>query len=371
VQTAMSHNLAAVVLAGGSGTRFWPLSTADRPKQFLKLSGQRSMIQMSVDRLRAFLPAERILILSNEQYAGLLREQLPEIPASNIILEPCARDTAAACALAALVCEARFGSCVIATVTADHHIDTQEEFQTAILSAIDGISAEPTALYTLGITPYYPAISYGYLKCGVELDSHRHVKHFQLTAFREKPDRELATNYFESRDYLWNSGMFVWRSTAILDAFALHSPDHVEKLKPVLQYCASGSDVDGKDAEHERFATAFASLEKISIDYAIMEKVKNIRCVVPKFTWNDVGGWLSLESFLTKTDGNWSNVSFHTLDGNNNIVFSEDEGEDIAILGVSDIVAVRSANRTLIMHREYAEKLKQVVSNIAKPQTVK
>ncbi len=198
-------DLVGVIMAGGAGTRFWPLSTAQRPKQFLRLVDEESLLQKSFLRLAGLIDRERILVLTNEAFVPLVREQLPQVPAHNVVGEPLRRDTAAAVCLAATLVRKRFGNSVIATVTADHLIEPVDEFRGSLISAARG-AADSRALYTFGIRPTSPATAYGYLELGEPLDLDPDVQHFRIASFREKPDLELAREYVASGNYFWNSG---------------------------------------------------------------------------------------------------------------------------------------------------------------------
>ena len=207
----LQGQIVAVIMAGGMGTRFWPLSTPQKPKQFIDLFGGRSLLQMSFDRLRGLVPPDRTLVLTNAAHVALTREQLPELPEGNVIGEPVRRDTAAAVALAAVLVRKRFGDSIILTLTADHLIEPRELFQKNLVSAA-GQVAENNAFYTFGIKPAYPATAYGYLETGASVLNDGGIEHFELKQFKEKPDLETARQYIESGRFLWNSGMFVWKA---------------------------------------------------------------------------------------------------------------------------------------------------------------
>lgn len=347
-------DLIAVIMAGGAGTRFWPMSTEARPKQFLTLFGDRSLIQRSHDRLRGLVPPERVLVLTHAAYVDLVREQLPEIPPDNVVGEPLRRDTAAAVALAALLARHRFQTGVMAVLTADHLIDPKETFQQSMRSAAAQASTSG-ALYTFGIPPTYPATAYGYLEKGRPLSEVEGGAHFELKRFVEKPDRQTAENYLSSGQFLWNSGMFVWTLDAILAEFARQLPQHLEKLEPVL---AS----DRQSGFGEALRRAFEGLKPVSVDFGIMENARQIRCVAAPFDWNDVGGWLALEEHLNTDDaGNSARGRIAVHEAANNLVFCENADEQVALVGVSGMVIVRSGETTLVMDRDHAEALKELV----------
>lgn len=354
------RDLVAVIMAGGVGTRFWPLSTEGRPKQFLKLFDDRSLLQKSFDRISDLIAHDRILVLTNLAFTDLVGEQLPEIPPENIIGEPFRRDTAAAVCLGAAICRKRFGNPVILTLTADHMIEPIALFHKALLSAAREAQATG-ALYTFGVLPTYAATGYGYLELGPVLKTDDGVEHYRLIRFKEKPDRETAGRYVESKRFRWNSGMFAWTTDAILKALEEHLPGHFRAI-------AEAAAFDRTPGWPEALRTAFKSLDPISIDYAVMEKAKDIRCVGCAFSWMDVGGWLALKDFLPQDlDGNHFRGQMICKDAHDNLIFCEDEAETVMLVGVKDLVAVRAGKRTLIIHKEMAEAIKEMVDRLPKP----
>jgi len=350
-------NLVAVVMAGGVGTRFWPLSTREKPKQFIQLFDERSLLQKSCDRMTGIVPNERILVLTNADYTDLVAEQLPEVPARNIIGEPERKDTAAAVCLATLVAQKRFGNPVIVVLTADHLIEPVEQFQQTLLSAIEG-ARSTGALYTFGIRPTYAAEAYGYLEVGEKSTDAAGVDHFHLRSFKEKPDIETARRYLKSGRFLWNSGMFVWTADAIFAELSRHLPAHVQHLARAVERLGSN---DGNAA----LAEAFAALKRISIDFAVMEKARDVRCVAGEFAWKDVGGWMAIQQFLAcDADGNYTRGRVHALDARDNLVFCDRPQETLAMVGISDVVVVRAGTKTLIAHKDRLEDVKKIVESM-------
>jgi mannose-1-phosphate guanylyltransferase len=355
-----ADDLAVVIMAGGAGTRFWPVSTETRPKQFLRLHGPRSLIQQSYDRACAVCPAERILVLTNARFVPLCHEQLPELPEENVIGEPMRRDTAAAVALAALVARARWGDPTMAVLTADHLIEPVELFQRCLCSAAHAARASGQALYTFGVQPGFASTGYGYLQRGEPLLDDQGVRHFKLRCFREKPDAETARRYLASGEFYWNSGMFVWQTAAILKELEAQLPTHLEHLRPAL-----GEHGELEDAE--RLRAAFEPLQPISIDFGVMEHAAEVRCVEARFSWSDVGGWLALETLLQRDPaGNAypEGCQVRGHDASGNLVFSEDPSELVALVGVSGLIVVRAGRRTLVVPRERAEEIKKLVASL-------
>ena len=355
--TEQRLDVVVVIMAGGAGTRFWPLSTEERPKQFLDLFGDRTLLQKSFDRVSSLVPPERILVLTNAAFVSIVKEQLPDVPVENIIGEPTRRDTAAAVALAAVLCRRRFGNPVIATLTADHLIEPVDLFQETLLSAARR-AANDNALYTFGIEPTYPATGYGYLERGLQIADDDGIEHFHLVRFKEKPDLETARQYIESGRFYWNSGMFVWTADAILKEIETHLPNHAKALFDAVAF-------DKTPQWNHALKAAFESLHAVSIDFAVMEKAQNVCCVASKFSWRDVGGWLALRSCLPEDEtGNYCRGKTLTLDATDNLVFCEDPEDTTVLIGVKDLVIVRAGPLTLITHKDRAEDLKKLVQTM-------
>ncbi|NLG66665.1 MAG: mannose-1-phosphate guanylyltransferase [Actinobacteria bacterium] len=349
---------AVVVLAGGAGTRFWPLSTQDKPKQFLTLLGDRSLLQTGYRLASLIAPSERILVLTNEAFVPLVREQLPDLPHANIIGEPVRRDTAAAICLGALICRERFGDMVMVVLTADHRIAPSEEFARVINSAATAAASEPV-LYTLGIPPTYPATAYGYLRQGAKVRVDGDLTHYSLLGFREKPDLATAEEYVAAGEYWWNSGMFVWGTDVILSEYHKNLPGHLAVLEAVP--LGGGAEEIPSAALRE----AFASLPSVSVDYGVMEHAANVRMIGATFEWSDLGGWVALEEYLPADDhGNHFRGRLATLDARANIVFCADPGELVALVGVDDLIVVRAGRRTLVVPRWRAEEIRQLVAQL-------
>jgi mannose-1-phosphate guanylyltransferase len=358
----------AVIMAGGSGTRLWPLSRAERPKQLLDVvadegpggsGGAHSLLREAFDRLRVVLPAERIWVCTAARYGTQVRAALPELHADRLVLEPVARDTANAVGLtAALVADAD-PEAELAVVSADHVIRPVERFAAALETAYAALGARPRSLVTLGITPTAPATGFGYVQRGPATE----VPGVAVAAsFREKPDRVTAERYLASGDYLWNSGMFVWRARTVLDALADHLPETAEGLAKVVA-AEAGPDRDAVLAE------VFPTLPKISVDYAVLEPAaaepERVLVVDLDVEWLDVGSWPALAATLARDDaGNAVRGLSVILDGAGNIVFSDDPEHLVALVGVRDSVVVHTADVTMVCPLGEAERVKQLLAAV-------
>ena len=342
--------LYCVIMAGGAGTRFWPASTEDKPKQLLTLVGDRSLLQLAVDRARACVPAERVLVVTSRRLDAAVRAQLPELPANNIIAEPERRDTAAAVALATLAVQGRHGR-QLCILTADHLIGPTSLFVDALTRAA-AACAGTDAIVTFGVVPTHPATGFGYLEVErIDGDEARAVKRFV-----EKPNLETASGYVSSGRFLWNSGMFVFDVAAMTGALKTHLPTHLTTLADVV----AGA-VDGV-IDPAALAVAFATLPRISIDKGVMEKHGDVRCVPARFAWSDVGSFPSLAEHLpTDAFGNATRANLRSLDAHNNVVWCEDADEEVAVVGLSDVVVVRAGKRTLVVPRSRAEEVKKLI----------
>jgi mannose-1-phosphate guanylyltransferase len=354
----------AVIMAGGSGTRLWPLSRAARPKQLLDVvadgdGGAHSLLAEAFTRLRAVLPADRIWVCTAARYGEQVRAAVPELGADRLILEPVARDTANAVGLtAALVADAD-PDAELAVVSADHVIRPVERFAAVLGTAYEALAARPRALVTLGITPTSPATGFGYVQKGAatEVDGVA-----EAASFREKPDRATAEEYLASGQYLWNSGMFVWRARTVLDALADHLPESAQGLATIVAAPAG--------PERDRvLAEVFPTLPKISVDYAVLEPAaaEPGRVLVADLDvdWLDVGSWPALAATLS-VDGAGNAVRGLTamVDSSGNIVFSDDPDHLVALVGVRDSVVVHTADVTMVCAVSDAERVKQLLAAV-------
>jgi mannose-1-phosphate guanylyltransferase len=350
------HNTVAVIMAGGMGTRFWPLSTGDTPKQFLTLFDDKTLLNLSYDRITGLIPPERVLVLTNERYTSLVRSCIPGIPPENIIGEPCRRDTAAAITLAAEIVRRRYGNPVMTVLTADHLIEPVDQFRKALAAAIQYARTD-CVLYTFGIRPTFPATAYGYIELGETVYESDGIVHYNLLSFKEKPDADTAARYVDSGRFLWNSGMFVWTAETIISELKRFLPNHVENIGTALT-------PDGRFISSQALTEAFEPLPAVSIDYAVMEKSSRVRCICAPFTWSDVGGWLAVEHILDRdSSGNSHRGVLFALDSSNNIVFCENQSDRVVLIGVNDCIAVKVGPNLLVTSKARADDIKRIVES--------
>lgn len=350
----MAHPLYVLILAGGSGERFWPLSRKTRPKQLLALFAAETLLESTLRRLDGLVPATQILILTNADQESGVRALCPSLPPENILAEPAKRDTAAAIALGVGWIARRAPGATMIVLPADHLIRDVAGFQRTLRTAV--AAAEQTGeLVTIGIPPTWACPGFGYIERGApcEIDAAADGPPvFEVVRFREKPNAELAETFFAQRTFRWNAGMFIWTVPAIVGAFNRHAP----ALGEFIARLHATPDLPGL------LRDAFPTLPKISIDYAVMEKTGRVLVVEAAFDWDDVGGWTAVAKYLAGDDaGNHGNCPLRTIDAANNIIFSE-HPRTVALIGVSDLIVVQTPDALLVCHRHEAEKIKQLVA---------
>lgn len=322
----------AVVMAGGSGTRFWPLSRAARPKQLTPILGDATMLAATVARLQPLFPPERILVVTTEALAAATRRELPMLAAAQVIAEPEGRDTAACVALVALTLARRDPAARLAMLPADHAVSPVDAFQRVLAAAL--ALAGEGRLVTVGIRPTHPATGYGYLQLADELPARGGVRAWRVARFVEKPDRARAEQYLADGSYRWNAGIFAWRADTVLAALERHAPQLVTALRPAVA-------ADDPAA----LARAYAGLPRLSIDYALMERAEGIVAVDGAFAWDDVGSWDALYDHLP-ADGRGCRTRGAAL---------AVESRDCLLLGAPDaplIAAVRCAGLSIVATRD-------------------
>lgn len=347
-------------MAGGVGTRLWPLSRKARPKQMLSLIEERSLFQSAIDRVDGILPPERILVVTVAEQADQLREQAPEIPAENFLIEPMPRGTASVVGLAAQALQHRDPQAVMAVLTSDHYIGNQERYQDLLRAAhqvaLDGY------LVTLGITPTFPATGYGYIQQGELLGSYQNQSVYRVRRFKEKPDDIQARAMLESGDHAWNSGMFVWQVSQILEEFERQMPD----LAKTLAEIGRDWDTEARLATLERL---WPAIHPETIDYGVMEGARQV-AVIPAqgLNWSDVGTWDALFDVLpADQSGNIVMGGTHIgVDTSHSLVYVSHEHRLIVTIGVDNLVVVDTGDVLLVCNKDQAQKVRQVVNQLSK-----
>ncbi|HOE60371.1 MAG TPA: mannose-1-phosphate guanylyltransferase [Kiritimatiellia bacterium] len=346
----------AVILAGGSGERFWPLSTKARPKQFISLFGGRPLLALAVERLSGLIPADRILIITAEHLVEQTVEAAWHVPHANIIGEPCKRDTAPAVAVACGLVRQRDPEGVVCILTADQLMSDVETFRVTLADAIRVAGCEE-AIVTIGIKPDTPATGFGYIEVGEAVETRTVTLFNRAKRFVEKPDAYHAARYVESGTYFWNAGMFIWKCDVMREALERFAPDLAELCDAVVA-AAPGPELANL------LQRVYPSLRAISIDYAVMEHAPNILVARGEFGWDDVGSWPAVAGhFSADLAGNVVVGSCEPMESLNNIVVSENRLT--ALIGVSNLVVVQSDNATLICPQDRAEDVKKLLRRIA------
>jgi mannose-1-phosphate guanylyltransferase len=346
----------AVILAGGKGERFWPLSTSKHPKQFLSLVGDKPLLAQAVDRLDGVIPPERVLVITNGDLVDVARRSAPRLPPENVIGEPMGRDTAAAIALGAALIESRQPDAAFVVLTADHIIGDLDIFAATLTDGLNYALQDPV-LMTIGIEPATAGTGYGYIESGTPIKRAAGGTLLRKAVrFVEKPDRDTAQSYVESGNYYWNSGMFIWSVHTLKEAFSRYRPQLLDMMDAVRPAA-------GTEDFMNSVRTAYAQLEKISIDYAVMEKADNVVMAEGAFQWDDVGSWPALaHHFPRDDDGNVLLGTVEEMGSGNNIVLSG--GRFTALIGVSDLIVVQADDVTLICPRDRAQDIKQFVHGL-------
>ncbi len=354
--------LNVLIMAGGGGTRFWPRSRQKRPKQFLALSGERTLIQLARDRIEVQVPAERTWVITAESYREETARQVPDLPTDHIIGEPCGRNTAPCIAVSAALIARHDPEATMLVTPADHVIEPVQEFRRAVHAAAQMTEEYPDCLVTFGIPPTFPAIGYGYIERGQELAGRQGVPVFRVVAFQEKPPLELAQQFFASGRYFWNSGIFVWKAATILEALRRHRP----ALHSAAMRIASTWDTADRQTV---LAREYQAMEKVSIDYAVMQdagKAGKVLVLQAPFQWDDVGSWLALERMNPQDAGGNTVLGTHCGLQTRDCIVVAEPGKVIATLGVTHLLIVQDGPVTLVADKRDEESIRQMVEELKK-----
>ncbi len=346
----------AVILAGGIGSRFWPMSRQDHPKQFLRVFDSETLIQGTFGRLQGLVPPENVYVVTNERYVEKTREQLPAIPPDHILAEPVGKNTAPAIMYAADKLYARDPEAIMVVLPADHIIRNVRRFQEVLRVAIQA-AQEPDSLITIGIKPTHPETGYGYIQFEGHVDemNAEPLRTYRVKAFAEKPNLETAERFIAAGDFLWNSGMFIWRADSIIHAVQKYLPQLYTAFRPLM-------DAIDTEREAEMLRKAYEQAPKISIDYGVMERAEKVYVVPGDFGWNDVGDWRAVYELSEKDElGNALKANAVALNTTRCLVESNIPERLVALVGVKDLVVVDTHDALLVCHRDAAQEVKKVV----------
>jgi mannose-1-phosphate guanylyltransferase len=361
-----------IIMAGGRGERFWPLSREKNPKQLLPLLGKKSFLQETVERVLPLVPAKNIFVITNAAQLPEVKKQLSKVPAANLIAEPVGRDTCAAVTLGAALVGARSTTGVMAVLPADHVIPDPKKFQRILDDAFD-LASRGQAIVTIGIKPTEPATGYGYIRLGNELPAPDGVKRYKTAFFKadqfvEKPNFERALEYVNSGQYRWNAGMFVWSFITITNGLEKHQPE-------MFAACQRWFKAAGQPAKLAKIlAREYPDIKKVSVDYALMERAQNVICADGDFEWDDLGAWNALSRHLKPDpEGNCAVGDFIHVDGARNLIFDARTRNKtpIAVVGLRDSILVQTDDAVLLAHKSQAQKVKELVKRLGEDPRLK
>ena len=361
-----------IIMAGGKGERFWPVSREKTPKQLITLIGKSSFLQQTVGRVAPLVPLKNIFVITNAVQAPEVRKQLSKLPKQNVIAEPCGRDTCAAVTLGAAIVGARSTTAVMAVLAADHVIPDEKKFQQVLSDSFD-LASRGRAIVTIGIKPTEPATGYGYIHVGEPLPPPAGVKSYKTTFFRaerfvEKPNFDRALEYLNDGHYRWNAGMFIWSFVTITEGLQKHQPE-------MFEACQRWFKAAGKPAKLDKLlAKEYPAIKKISIDFALMEHAQNVVVADGSFEWDDLGSWTALGRHLKPdAEGNCVVADFVHVDAARNIIFDArtKNRTPIAVVGLRDSILVQTDDATLLAHKSQAQKIKELVKRLGEDAKLK
>jgi len=342
----------AIIMAGGSGERFWPLSTADSPKQFLRLLGGKTFLRRTVERIEPLIPIDRQIVVAGEAHVARIHEELPELPAGNLICEPVGRNTAACIGLASVFLERRDPDAIAVVLPADHCIQEASAFRASLEKAVT-LAQERKSTVVIGVTPDRPETSYGYMHIGSEMRQDI----YPVLRFREKPDDETARRFVAARDYFWNTGIFVWQNRTLQQLLKSHLPAHWSGLEQIRSAL-------GTPAYTDVLATVYSTLEKVSVDYGVLEAAENIWMVHGHFGWDDLGSWTALGRILPRDKAENVVIGRHAgLDTSHCIIYGQDE-KVVATIGLRDLIIAETEHGLLICPKSRAQDIRELLTLI-------
>jgi mannose-1-phosphate guanylyltransferase len=371
--TADFKNRFVIIMAGGRGERFWPVSREKTPKQLLTLLGKKSFLQEAVDRVLPLVPAKNIFVITNAAQLPEVRKQLPKIPKENLVAEPMGRDTTAAVTLGAALVGARSTTGVMAVLPADHVIPDEKKFQQVLGDAFD-LASRGRAIVTIGIKPTGPDTGYGYIRVGEPLPAPEGVKRYKTVFHRaeqfvEKPNFDKALEYLNSGQYRWNAGMFIWSFVTVTEGLQKHQPEMYAACQRWFKVAANPARLN------KVLAKEYPEIKKVSIDYALMEQAQNVVVADGNFEWDDLGSWTALARHLKPdAEGNCAVANFIHVDAARNIIFdarSKERRTPIAVVGLRDSILVQTDDAVMLAHKSQAQKVKELVKRLAEIKELK
>lgn len=355
-----NQHIYAVILAGGGGTRLWPKSRTKTPKQFLKLAGAKTMIQIAADRVAKIVDWDKIIVVTNQLYSAEVQKQLPQVPTENILAEPEKKDTALAMLVGALFAKSKDPNAIIINAASDHTLTDEDEF-VRVMYAATKVATEGDHLLTVGITPAYPTSAFGYIKVAKQLDKlGKNLPLLKVDSFTEKPDKNTAKKFIATGKYYWNANMYVWSATALKNAFKLHKENLYKKTKEL--------DSLNSEAFHQALPEIYNDAEAISIDYAISEKADNLLLIPGDFGWSDVGDWKVVYDLGDKDRdknvvvGDDEEVKTMSVNSEGNLIHTN--GRLVALIGLKDLIVVDTDEILMVCPKEKSQDVKKIVEKI-------
>jgi len=362
-----TKNRFVIIMAGGRGERFWPVSREKTPKQLIKLLGEKSFLQEAVARVAPLVPIKNIFVITTAPQVDEVRRQLPKLPKENVVAEPIGRDTCAAVTLGAALVGARSTTGIMAVLPADHVIPEEKKFQQVLADAFD-LADRGRAIVTIGIKPTEPATGYGYIRVGEALPPPPGVKAYKTVFHRaeqfvEKPNLDRALEYLNSGQYRWNAGMFIWSFVTITEGLQKHQPEMYAACQRWFKVATNGPKLA------KVLAKEYPAIKRVSIDYALMEHAQNVVCADGAFAWDDLGAWNALARHLkADPEGNCAVADFIHVDAARNIIYdarSKDRRTPIAVVGLRDSILVQTDDAVMLAHKSQAQKIKELVKKMA------
>ncbi len=350
----MNH---VVIMCGGSGSRFWPMSRRIYPKQFLKTVGDKTMIRLTVDRINKFIPLENIYMVTNKGYVSTIKEQVPQIHEENLIIEPQIKETAACIGYSAVKLLKKDPEAVMIVLPSDHYIEDETRFIETLKQGLE-IAVSDNCLVTMGIKPTRPETAYGYIETGKRIDRDLEIPTYKIKRFTEKPNREKAQEFIDKGTYLWNSGMFIWKASVLLKQYKRFLPEMYQNLKRMSEFVETPDEAKVVEEEYEK-------IDGISIDYGILEKTWDVYVMESSFFWDDIGNWTALERYMDKDEnGNSVKGMYKALDSHNCILYGNKRL--IAALGVEDLIVVETDDVVLVCRKDRDQDIKLLIKELLK-----